>query len=232
MNRIVYPAPVRLRLLAAAINFLPWVGLFILSEYSSPDTPNPLIALAVLALLGLQSVLYFAKGQTIGKWMLGLSIYGMDFREKPSFWRLLLRLAAGMTLFVFTPFHITMLFAEGHKSIHDRLSGTCVGTAKRPRIMDESAKSRLAFAVDLTFPVWIALGLCILYGAMFLLYLGASLITIGYLFLYIDQFVAILDAVVWTAGIGLTAAGYAYQIYLWKKSGTTLGKLIVGKRWG
>ncbi|MGF7030998.1 putative RDD family membrane protein YckC [Paenibacillus mucilaginosus] len=232
MNQMVYPAPARLRLLAAGINLLPYI---LITMYLSADRNTPVTVtdfVVVMALIGypaVQLVLYLTKGQSIGKRILRLRVY-TDHHGPAPFGRLLVRLLTGLLLTPFLLFYPGLLFPRNRKGAHDYLSGTYVGTLKAPGKISHEAKKRWALALDITFPLGIALAFFLFYWAGILLYLAASILTIGYLFLYIDDFALVLEWAAWILGGAAMLFYGGAQVYLVRKKQTTLGKkLLLGR---
>jgi uncharacterized RDD family membrane protein YckC len=134
------------RLAATVIDMIlvPAVALLLVMATGAVEDPEdyrdfafvlPVLGLAVLAYLLLNGWLLYARGQTVGKWLLGIGIVNHASGERAPLWRLVLIRAPFFPLLFLLIANVLALlpladvlpvFMKSRRCVHDLVAGTAV----------------------------------------------------------------------------------------------------------
>ncbi|NIK75248.1 putative RDD family membrane protein YckC [Paenibacillus castaneae] len=237
MNRVLVPASRKIRIFASIINYVPILLFFIVAgrggEFNSWDM---VVFLFTLIFLITQLILYFTKGQTVGKMICKLHIYTYD-QQKAKADKLFLRLLLGPFLSMFFPYMFAnygFILSKDKQCLHDKFTKTYVGiwrnefelAIKTPAEM-MAARRKAALAIDILIPVFITAIMLGLYFIIILLWIALGIITVGYTFFMDWPFINNLPRYLIISGVAITVIIYIVEAILISTRRTTIGNMII-----
>jgi uncharacterized RDD family membrane protein YckC len=234
---VIVPASRRIRFLASLINYAP-ILLFIVIAGQGDKADGWGMGVFIFNILFLitQSTLYFARGQTVGKMLLGLNIYTYD-SEKARADKLVLRLILGPLLsIVCFPYWFAnygLIIAKNKQCLHDRLTKTYVGMWRDESylILKTSAeimqtRRKWALAIDILIPVFVAALMLGIFMVIVAIWAVLGALTFGMLWFMWEHYFDEIPRILVFTGFTITILTYMYEAYLVAIRHTSIGKII------